>query len=176
MISLTRTGIARLKNFSQKNASEDIPMKDSNHSIFRADAVQRYARGRQAPVFPHLVSPPAFMCLWVVLALLLAGGLAAWFFKVPIRVSGTATVVNETNGEIVIVAFFPPEQLPRLRAGQKLVLSSSGGPGRLSQTIVAVNPEITSPYAARQQFASLVDAAHRISEPSAVAIARAEAV
>ena len=151
-------------------------MKDSHHTIFRADAIQRYSRGRQAPVFPHLVSPPAFMCLWVVLALLLAGGLAAWFFKVPIRVSGTATVVNETNGEVVIVAFFPPEQLPRLRAGQKLVLSSSGGPGRLSQTIVAVNPEITSPYAARQQFASLVDAAHRISEPSAVAIARAEAV
>ena len=150
-------------------------MKDSHHTIFRPDALQRYSSGRQAPVFPRLVSPPVFMCLWVVLALLLAGGIGAWFFKVPIYVTGTATVVKRTNGEIVIAAFFPPEQLPRVRAGQTLSLSSGGGGVRLFRTIVTVNPEITSPEAAGRQFASLTGAAHPVREPSAVAIADPQA-
>jgi hypothetical protein len=149
-------------------------MKDSNYTIFRVAAIQRYSRGRQAPVFPRLVSPPIFMCLWVVLALLLTGGLAAWFFRVPIFVLGSATVVHKTNGEIVIVAFFPPEQLPKLRAGQTLFLSSSRGP-RFSEAIIAVNPEILSPYVVRQQFAVALDAAHLISGPSAVTLARPQA-
>jgi len=50
-------------------------MKNSNYTIFRVDAIERYSSGRQAPVFPRLVSPPAFMYLWGVLALLITGGL-----------------------------------------------------------------------------------------------------
>jgi len=149
-------------------------MKDSNHMIFRVDAIQRYSSSRQAPVFPRLISPPIFVCLWAVLALLLSSGLAAWFFKVPTYVSGSATVVRQTNGEIVIVAFFPPEQLPRLKAGQMLFLSSSSG-GRFSEKIVSLSPEVISPYALRQQLASAGDAARLISEPSAMAIAHPQA-
>ena len=73
-------------------------------------------------MFPRLISPPVFACLWVVLTSLLTAGLAAWFFRVPIYVSGSATVVRGTNGEIVIVAFFPPEQLPRLRTETEALL------------------------------------------------------
>jgi hypothetical protein len=47
--------------------------------IFREDAVRHYAQGREAAVLPRFVSPPTFRCLWAMLALLLAGGVVAWF-------------------------------------------------------------------------------------------------
>jgi hypothetical protein len=47
-------------------------------SIFRVDAVRRYARGREAAVLPRFVSPPTGICLLVQLGLLIAGGFVAW--------------------------------------------------------------------------------------------------
>jgi hypothetical protein len=150
-------------------------MNDPDHKIFRPDAVQRYLRGRQTPVWPRLVSPPVFLCLWILAGLLLAAGLSAWAFRVPVSISGTATVVRGTNGEMVIVAFFAPANLPRLDAGQKLVLSSPDGRGGFIEAIVSVKPAIISPEAARQRFALGVGAAHLITQPSAIAVARLDA-
>jgi hypothetical protein len=146
-------------------------MKQSNYRIFRADAIQRYSSARQAPVFPRLVSPPAFACLWITVALFLTAGLGAWLFKFPIHVSGSATAVKNPNGEIVILAFFSPEQLPQLRVGQKVLLLSNRG-SRFFGTIIAVNPEVFNPYVARRQLSGALDLEHLISEPSAVALAR----
>jgi hypothetical protein len=76
---------------------------------------------------------------------------------------------------MLIVAFFAPDHLPRLRTGQTLILSSHDGRSRFTEGIVAVNSDIISPDAAQQQFALGPGAAHVITEPSAVAMARLEA-
>ena len=48
-------------------------------SIFRAEAVRRYATSQGKAVFPRLVSPRTFLYLWLSLGtLILAGGLLAW--------------------------------------------------------------------------------------------------
>jgi hypothetical protein len=150
-------------------------MKDSAQKIFRAEALQRYLQGRQTPVWPRLVSPPVFVCTWILATLLLIAGLSAWLCKVPVYVSGAATVVQRSNGEMLIVAFFAAEHLPRLRAGQTLVLSSHDGGTRFTQAIVAVKPDIISPDAAQQEFALGAGAARVITEPGAVALAHLEA-
>jgi hypothetical protein len=49
-----------------------------SRSIFRVDAVRRYAQGREVAVLPRFVSPPTWICLWILLGLLMAGGLVAW--------------------------------------------------------------------------------------------------
>jgi hypothetical protein len=144
-------------------------MKDSAQRIFRAEALQRYLQGRQAPVWPRLVAPPVFACTWILATLFLMAGLSAWLCKVPVYVSGAASVVQCPDGERLIVAFFAPAHLPRLRAGQRLVLSSDDGRSRFTELIVAVKSEIISPGAAQQQCA--LGAAHVITGPSAVATA-----
>jgi hypothetical protein len=101
--------------------------------------------------------------------------MSAWLCQIPVHVSGVATVVQRRDGDMLIVAFFAPEHLPRLRAGQTLVLSSHDGRGRFTEAIVTVNSDIISPIAAEQQFALGLGAAHVITEPSAVAMARLEA-
>jgi len=150
-------------------------MKDSAHRIFRPEALQRYLRGLQTPVWPRLVSPPIFLCIWILAVLLLMTGMSVWLCKIPVYVSGVATVVQRPDGEMLIVAFFAPEHLPRLQAGQTLALSSHDGRSRFTEAIVAVKSDIISPAAAQRQFALGLGAAHVITEPSAVAMARLEA-
>jgi hypothetical protein len=59
-------------------------MRDTNRSIFRADAVRRYMQGREKAVLPQLPSPSTFLFLWILLGLLLASGLVAWFTQAPL--------------------------------------------------------------------------------------------
>jgi hypothetical protein len=53
-------------------------MNDAKRSIFREDALRRYAEGRDRPVLPRYVSPRIFAWLWTALGLLLAAGAAVW--------------------------------------------------------------------------------------------------
>ena len=48
-------------------------MEKSNLSIFRPEAVRRYAEGRRLRIEPRYGSPWAAAGLWLLLALLLAG-------------------------------------------------------------------------------------------------------
>jgi hypothetical protein len=46
-------------------------MLDSRHQIFRDRAMNHYLQRRQKDVLPHLIAAPAFLFLWLLLALLL---------------------------------------------------------------------------------------------------------
>jgi hypothetical protein len=157
-------------------------MQDANRSIFRADAIQRYAQSREESVLPRFVSPPVFICLWILLGLLVAGGFIAWFAQVPVYASGPAIVVDgkgktqSIGDDALIVTFVPPENLPRLRVGQTLFLNLPPAGEHVGVSIMAVEPEISSPAAARRRFALSPGAAQAITQPSAVAIARWESV
>lgn len=49
------------------------------HSIFRAEAVQHYARSQAKAVLPRLVCPRTFLYLWLLLGtLVVAGTCLAW--------------------------------------------------------------------------------------------------
>jgi hypothetical protein len=47
-------------------------MKGERNSIFRPDALRRYAENNEKMVLPRLVRPRAFLYLWILLGLLLA--------------------------------------------------------------------------------------------------------
>ena len=51
-------------------------------SIFRKKPDRHYQASEQT-VLPHFVSNTAFVCLWILTALLVAGGLAAWNAFLP---------------------------------------------------------------------------------------------
>jgi hypothetical protein len=156
-------------------------MKDSRHSIFRDDAVRRYVEGRERSVLPRLISPSTFIYLWFLLGLLVISSLVAWFTRVPVYASGSAVVVRwrsnqDTPEGIVVAAFFPPQHLSSLRTTQKLFLHFDAIGDRLSRSIIAVEPEISSPDAAQKQFALNPGAAKGITQPVAVVIAQLEPI
>ena len=49
-----------------------------SRSIFRAEAVRRYARSRDEAVLPRFASPATWACVWLLVGLILVGGLVAW--------------------------------------------------------------------------------------------------
>ena len=85
-------------------------------SIFREDAVRRYAAGQEKTVLPQLVSPRTFTYLWVLLSLLGASSAIAWFTRIPVYASGSAVVVRWRDSQrIVVAAFLPPQSLSCLQ-------------------------------------------------------------
>lgn len=148
-------------------------------SIFRPAAVRRYVQSREESVFPRLISPRTFIYLWILLGLLVASGLVAWFAQVPVYTSGLAVVVDwrgkarHIDDDVVLVAFLPPEHL---QVGQNLLMQFDATSERLSRPIIAVEPEISSPDAARKRFALEGGAALAITQPAVVAIAQLEPV
>ena len=54
-------------------------MNEPHNGIFRADALQRFARTREESVLPRFASPPTFAYLWSLLGLLLLMASIAWF-------------------------------------------------------------------------------------------------
>jgi len=65
---------------SAKHAKATIDLPSTERSIFRAEALQRYAQNQEKVVLPHLVSPRAFVYLWLLAGLILLAGLLLTFW------------------------------------------------------------------------------------------------
>lgn len=152
--------------------------KQVRRTIFRAEAIHHYIQGRAETVLPQVVSPRAFRHLWLLLALLVAvgafGALLSW---VPTYATGVAIAIapsdyNESaDNDVVLAILMPPEDAPRLRVGQALLLRDATG-ARFGTSITDVEPEVVSPAAARSRFGLGPGTALAVTQPSAVAIAR----
>jgi hypothetical protein len=70
-------------------------MAQSRRPLFRESAFKQYMQKREKDVLPQLVSPPVFICSWILLCLLLAAGFLAWWGTVPIFASGQGILVPQ---------------------------------------------------------------------------------
>jgi hypothetical protein len=144
------------------------------------EAVRRYLESREESILPRFVSPPTFVCLWLLLGLLIGAGVVTWFAQVPVYVPGLAVVVGHPSNvqsihdDVMVVVFLPPQYRSQLQAGQKLFLSLDRAGKRLERMITAVEPEISSPDLVQRRFGLSAGAAEAITRPSAIAFARLE--
>ena len=156
-------------------------MTGARRSAYRPEAVRRYMEGRERSVLPRFVSPRIFVCLWLLLGLLVASAVLAWFTEIPIYASGQAMIVRRSDlsvsapDEIVVAAFLPAENVAHVRQGQVLFLEIDASGRRLSGEILAVEPEISSPEAVRKRFALDTTTGLAVNRPVAVVIAQLEA-
>jgi hypothetical protein len=65
---------------SAKHTKATIDLPSTERSIFRAEALQRYAQNQEKVVLPHLVSPRAFVYLWLLAGLIMVAGLLLTFW------------------------------------------------------------------------------------------------
>lgn len=146
-------------------------MADAPRSIFRAEAVRRYAAGQEAAVLPRCVRPRIFAYLWALLGLLAAGSTLAWLAQAPVYLSGPAIVVAPGKGERPALAvFLPPPARGHVRIGQQVVVqfdSQTQG----SRAVVAVATSVQSPAAWQRRFALAPGAAQAVTAPAIVALA-----
>ncbi len=154
-------------------------MIDDSRPIFRPESLQRHAQARTSAALPSLASPRSLIGLWMLLGLLLAGGVSTLFLQIPDYVSGTAWIADRQGDAqsaegagIRVVAVFTPQQGRKLRPGQILHLSAAGSVVELTGPITTVESNLSSPESIRRRFNLSSANSSVINGPSAVVFAR----
>jgi len=136
-------------------------------SIFRKEMVRYQPRGEE-PVMPRFISTTAFVWLWIMTALLVAGGFAAWSAPIHTDISGVALVIDATT----VVAFLPAHSRSHLQVGQPMRLSSLDSGGALP--IIQIDPGVISRETVRRRFGLDAGRAEAIGDRAVVITARWE--
>ncbi len=147
--------------------------------IFRESAIEAYRRRREKDVVPRLISWPIVVCLWLLLAIVLADAWVSWSVRVPTYVSASGSVLSgaarpEADGRgTAAVLFLPPEASSRVRVGQAVHVQVGSSGRYVDGVIVRVEPGLVGPDEARERFGTSRDRGV-ITGPSTAAVARLE--
>ncbi|MDP9368255.1 MAG: hypothetical protein M3Q03_08275 [Chloroflexota bacterium] len=153
-------------------------LRGPTRTIFRPEAIQRRARAANQIVLPRFTTPLAAMCIWLLVGLLGAGGVAAWLARVPVTVSAPAALVTTTDRsagdleEVVGLVFLPPPLATPMRPGREVVLVI--GDETLHGVLESVEPRISGPAEVQQRFSLSGAAAQAVSQPSLVGLVQIE--
>lgn len=146
----------------------------SRQHLFRAQALQEYARSREKDILPRLVRPPALLCGWLLLSLLLIATLLAWHAQVPSFTLAAGVIVQDVQtapqggSQATAVLFVPAPPAVNIPLGQPLTVQLTGQTEPLSATIDSVAPGVITPEAARQRYGLTGDLAWVITQRSVV--------
>lgn len=142
-------------------------MSEPKPSIYRENALKHYVQGRDRDVLPRLVSPPAFLLLWILLSFCLLCGLLSWNLRVPVYISGTGIITEVSiQNQASAVIFLPASQLQTLHHGQpvQLTIGSTGLSKQLSVTSVV--PILLSPAEASKRYGLTNELTLLVQQPS----------
>jgi hypothetical protein len=149
-----------------------------DRTIFRQAALEAYRRGKEKDVVPRLISWPIIVCCWLLLGVLMAAGLLAWYVQVPTYVDGSGVILapgamrQPAGGATGAVVFLPADQATRVRVGLPVHGQLSSVGAYVQGTIATVEPGITSPDAARKRYRLDGVGPVLITQPSTVVIVR----
>ncbi len=149
-------------------------MPQLQRPLFREHALQHYLQKREKDILPHSVSPPIFVCTWLLLCLAIAVGLFAATQNVPVQVGGSGIVLAqqphealESKGGIALL-FLPAREAKLVHVGEPSRLQIGlTGPSYMS-TIAQVEPGVHSPNDIYQRYGLNCSAMPTITEPSVV--------
>lgn len=126
--------------------------------IFRENAIQAYRRGTAKDIVPRLTLRPVIVCLWLLLAVLIAATALAWSVRVPSYVGAQGTILPNGSrsapggGTTAAALFLPADQSAHVRVGQSVHGQiGSSGPSA-SGAVVRVEPGVMSPDTARAKY------------------------
>jgi hypothetical protein len=139
----------------------------SGTPLFRHQALEYYVQSREKAILPHLVRPPIFPLLWLLLGLAVLASLVAWQGQVPVYVSGSG-VVSERG--TIVLAFLPasPAHPLQIHTGAPVQLQIGVPVQTINSTVEQVETGIFSPAAIQKQYGSGTGILHLLSGPSLV--------
>ena len=145
--------------------------------IFRESAVVAYRRGTAKDIVPRLTFRPVVVCLWLLLAVLIATAALAWSVRVPAYVSAQGTILADgaragPGGATRTAALFlPADQSADVRVGRPVQAQiGSSGPS-VAGAVVRVEPGLTGPDTARTRY-GFEPGADTVRQPWTVVIVR----
>ncbi|HEV2765168.1 MAG TPA: hypothetical protein VGV38_19450 [Pyrinomonadaceae bacterium] len=151
-------------------------MSQTNAAPPRPDVSRSKLGTRRDLVQPWYVSAKTFLVLWAALLLLVAGGVATLFARVPVYKGGVGIIVEGRDvpqygrDELLLLAFLPPETLPRLSEGATLLLQPGPGKPRQPRQIIFVEKERLDADEAQRRLNLRPGLGLAIPQTSAVAV------
>lgn len=149
-------------------------MRDAG--LFRRAAINRYIVGDQEPVLLRLVTPNAFLLLWVIVALLFAGVSIGWLCKVPRLQPGLAIIIHCPKQEkwvssvkLCAAVLSPPKRQTNPKAGDLFSGRLGGSDIILQGTIRSVEPYPSSVADIRRRYPSMISG--EVTTPQSISIA-----
>lgn len=130
-------------------------MAFSKRSIFRESAIQKYLRRQEQGVLLRVISPPAFLLLWIVVVFLLGAIGLTWLVEIPVSLTGQGIITEQNNqggSKIVAALFFSPDQQGQLHRGQMVNLHVGSTANGFTGSITSIETQTISPGEARQRF------------------------
>lgn len=152
-------------------------MRPENQMIFRRKAWEAYIGKQEQAVLPRFVTPPVFLCYWILFVLLGGAAITAWHIDVPIYVSGSGVLqeqsVSSTTGrhKMTALIFLTINAPAIIQKGVLIHLQvGKGGPNGNGQ-VEHIEPNLTSPQDVRRRYHLNATAASLITEPVIVVLA-----
>lgn len=146
----------------------------SQSPLFRAQAREYYAQSREKAVLPRLVTPPVFLCLWILLGLLLMATVLAWQVQAPIYATASGAIIQQptatqpTMNAPSLVLFVPANPAPTLHVGTPLTVQVTLTGASFTGSIIAVKPGVLTPEQVVQRYGLTGDLALLVTQPSVV--------
>jgi hypothetical protein len=124
----------------------DQPTSSPPRQIFREHALQHYIQKNEKSVLPQTLSPVAFICCWIMLALTILAGFFIWSIPVPNYVDTLGMPIRQGSSENTtqttsILAFFPLSAQAYIRSGQTVQVGSAMHESPLTGRLTDVNTE-----------------------------------
>ena len=153
-------------------------MLQSQRPLFREPARQHYLQKREKDILPRFVSPPTFVCIWIMLCLTVAVGIVASTQKVPVLVNGVGLVLAQQQNraleikEGTALVFLPASEAKQVHVGESSRLQIGLTGPSYNSTIAQVEPGLLSPNDIYKRYGVLCSTMLTITEPSVVVYVR----
>jgi len=145
--------------------------------LFRRQALEHYAQGRERTILPRVATPPVFLLMWVLLALATLALVLAWLGQVPVYISGSGIVIEQitlhnrqtdTSAQVVIFVPVAPGHPVHLHAGTPVVLQIGTRGQTVTTSVDVIEPAILSPGEIRQRYTAESKVPSLVTGPSMV--------
>lgn len=149
----------------------------ADRAIFRDSAIQAYRRGTAKDIVPRLTSRPVIVCLWLLLAVLVAVAAVVWSVRVPAYVGAQGVILQGHSragpgaGRTAAALFLPPDQSAQLRAGQPVRARIGSSGVSVLGAVARVEPGMIGPDTARAKY-RFEPGSGTVRQPWAVVIVR----
>lgn len=149
----------------------------SKPPLFRQQALDYYAQSQEKSVLPRIARPPVFLLLWLLLVLAGIAVMLAWLVQVPVYISATGMIVEQTTVQqqqvlhtTTALAFLPvtPDQPLHVHVGSPAQLYIGAQKQPLITSVAKVEPGILSPVEIAQRYAPGSAITARITGPAIV--------
>jgi hypothetical protein len=149
-------------------------MPQLQRPVFREPAWQHHLQKRDKDILPHFVSPPTFVCTWILLCLVVGIGLFASTQEVPVLVNGVGLVLSQEQSRTLgskggmILVFLPASEAKLVHVGEPSRLQIDPAGPSYSSSIAQVEPGLLSPNDIYKQYELVCSTMLPITEPSVV--------